>query len=253
MPANKRKQGKKKLAARGGRNESIETGSRLIGRPIALKLWNQSYTFVQVDPQTRQCVSDPLADSVYNFSFTLDQIPYFRRQAELFEYYRLRTVMVVYKPLISEVIATHSSVANSTFVAPDIAYGVNQYSNIYTSFSDFIQRGDAAVKTCMERWVCSFEPTPLLRAFDNLAVDGFVNQGPQWITTSRPDVPHYGFGLAIEPNSIIPPTPSFGGRLAFYFKVDFKHPRLAPGGLAGTGVSDTPPKVAEPVHEEEKL
>lgn len=165
--------------------------------------------------------------SAYNFSFDLTKCTYLADTALLYEYYKITSIQVVYQPRITEVQARHDSVATSTFVTPDMAVTVNPYSTVYSSYSSIALRGNARVVSPLFQWTLTFVPNPLVRAFDNAVNDGFLNMGPQWITTDRPDVPHYGLTVGIESNAILPPTPRFGGKLTFYYTVKFKNPRIS--------------------------
>lgn len=179
------------------------------------------------DPATRLLESEGTLPSMYTFTFSIDQVPYFKYMAQLFEYYKITRIQAVYKPRITNVTAAHSSVVDSTFVIPDMIYSYNPYSTSYTNLTALIERGDSYVVSPLEKWNFSFSPVPLVRGFDNLVNDAFLNMGPQWITTERSDTPHHGLVVGIETNAILPPTPSFGGRLFFYYSVSFKNPRLS--------------------------
>jgi len=186
-----------------------------------------------LDPRVRVVESDGISESAYNFAFAISNVPYLVLQAQLYEYFRIDNIHVIYKPKITEIQAPHSSVLDSTFVVPDLAYSFAPYSTTYSSFGHIAQRGDAVVRTTLERWIAGFRPIPLLRGFDNTINDAFMNLGPQWITTDRTDTPHFGFVLGIESSALAGPGPTFGGRLSFRYTVSFKNPRLE-AGLAAT-------------------
>jgi len=200
----------------------------------SLNSWRLGRKFVMADPLTRSVESDGISPSTYSYTFDLTQVPYFADTALLYQWYRIDSIQVVYKPRITEVIASHSSVADSTFFTPDMVYSFNPYSDVYTSYQALVQRGDAYVVSPLQSFNFRFSPIPLPRIFDNLVNDGFSNDGSKWITTSRPDVPHYGFVIGLESSAVVPPTPTFGGRLFFYYTVSFKNPRLSQS-LAGVG------------------
>lgn len=193
-------------------------------RSVQNLYWNKPYNFVVVDPTKRALAGDPIADTVQNLLFTLDAVPFFTQLASVFQYYRFGTVEVVYKPLITEVVAFSGDGA-TTFTTPDVCFCTNTSSIALASYAQVQQRADATICSSTEFWRHSFTPVPLIRAFDSLTSDGFMNLGPQWIETNRQDVPHYGMALAIEPSNALGPAPTFGGRIETYIFMQFKCPK----------------------------
>jgi hypothetical protein len=217
---------------RNGNGGSSKTPAPLTAFRPNLKSWIAVRKFVMCDPATRAIESDGLSQSTYTFSFDISRIPYLADTAQLYQYYRIDQIQVVYKPRITEVNTPHSSALASTFFTPDMVYSFNPYSDVYSNYTALVQRGDAYVVSPLEPFRFIFRPVPLFRLFDNTINDGFANLGKKWITTSRPDVPHYGFVIGIESSASLPPTPTFGGRLFFYYSVSFKNPRLSPSLLS---------------------
>jgi len=157
--------------------------------------------------------------------FSLDVVPFLFNLANAFELYRIDAVDVVYKPIISEVNASHASVEDSAYTVPDLVYAFTPYSEIPTSYASAAQRGDATIVSSLERWNVLIHPVPLIRGYDSALADGFLNLGPQWINTAQPDVPHYGFNVVMEPTIADVPSPALGGRVTVHYRVSFKNPR----------------------------
>jgi hypothetical protein len=185
--------------------------------------WKRIHQFTAIDPAYRTVQSDPITDTLNNYIFTVVDVPYLLDMSQKFEYYRLERVDVKYQPFINQVM-TFSGEGANTFTLPNLASTFDPYSSTIASFSALVQRGDARVSTATTPWSRSIRPVPLLRAFDTALVDGFVDLGPQWITRDRPDVPHYGFWIALEPSVAAGPTPSFGGRITFHLTYSFRNP-----------------------------
>jgi hypothetical protein len=185
--------------------------------------WNRIHQFTALDPAYRTVESDGLIDTLNNYIFTVVDVPFMLDISQKFQYYRLDRVDIKYQPFITQVV-TFAGEGADTFTLPNVASTFDPYSSTLASFSALIQRGDASVRTATTGWSRSIRPVPLIRAFDTPLVDGFVNLGPQWITRDRPDVPHYGFWIAIEPSVAAGPSPKFGGRLTFSFTYSFKNP-----------------------------
>jgi hypothetical protein len=178
---------------------------------------------VVIDPTKRSIAGDGLSDTVQNLQFSLDAVPFFTQLASNYQYYRFGRVEVVYKPFVTGVMAFAGDGA-STFVTPDVSFCSNTSSIALASYAQVQQRADATVCSSTEFWRHSFLPVPLVRAFDSLTSDGFLNLGQQWIETNRQDVPHYGMSIAIEPSDTAAPAPTFGGRLEVYIHMQFRNP-----------------------------
>jgi len=202
-------------------------------RGIQARFQKKPYNYVVIDPTKRNITGDGLSDVVQNLQFSLDAVPFFTQLSGNYQYYRFQRVEVVYKPYITSVVAFGGEGA-STFVTPDVAFCTNTSSIPLSSYAQVQQRADATVCSSTEFWRHSFLPVPLVRAFDSLTSDGFLNLGQQWIETNRTDVPHYGMSLAIEPSDTASAAPSFGGRLEVYIYMQFKCPL---SNTPGVGVS----------------
>jgi len=192
-------------------------------RGLQASYQKKPYNYVVIDPTKRSILGDGLSDTVQNLQFTLDAVPFFTQLASNYQYYRFGRVEVVYKPLITDVVA-FGGLGVSTFVTPDVCFCTNTSSIGLASYAQVQQRADATVCSTTEFWRHSFLPVPLVRAFDSLTSDGFLNLGQQWIETNRQDVPHYGMSLAIEPSVTASPAPTFGGRLEVYIHMQFRNP-----------------------------
>lgn len=183
-----------------------------------------SYRFCLLDSTPRIIQGDGLSDITQNLLFTLDAIPYYIAMSRLFQYYKFGQIDVVYRPLITEVVALQSNNAVNAFTVPDLVYCNNFYSASFSTYAAIQQRGDAQVVSSLEPWIHSLTPVPLMRSFGTTLADGFTNEGPQWISTANPGVPHYGLSIAIEPSLSGGATPTFGGRLEVYVNMYFKNP-----------------------------
>jgi len=175
------------------------------------------------DGTNRTIISDGISDSIYNFTFQVTDCDLLASVSSSFQFFKILEVSVVYEPIVTQVVA-FSGEGAPTFIPPNIAYTFRPYSNVPLSYAETVQRGDTAIVSSMRQWRTSFKPVPLVRAFDSLTADGFINMGPQWITSARLDVPHYGFSVAMQPTGGLGATPEFGGRLTFYYRVVFKNP-----------------------------
>jgi len=192
------------------------------------KAFERIHEFIVQDPTVRAAASDPVAGTVNSYAFGMSTIPFLQQLCGVFEYYKLVGVDVVYKPFVTQVNTPYDATLAPTFVVPDLAYAWTKYSNVPTSYSLINQRGSAVIKSTMERWTSSFRPVPLMRGYQDLVSDGFLNLGPQWISTDQQDVPHYGLLLAMEPSVGVTPV-EFGGRITFHYRVQFKNPRSTVG------------------------
>jgi hypothetical protein len=222
-----RRNGKGKRSPRKTQRARIVESSRQVARQLTSS-WDRPHELFVADGTNRTIVSDGVSDSIYNYTFALGAVDVIADIAQNFQFYKILEVSVVYEPIVTQVVA-FSGEGAPTFIPPNIAYSFAPYSTVPSSYAGTVQRGDSAIVSSMREWRTSFKPVPLIRAFDSLTVDGFVNMGPQWITTERNDVPHYGFFIAMQPTGGLGATPEFGGRLTFYYRVVLKNPIARPG------------------------
>jgi hypothetical protein len=229
---NKNTKGRRVRPRKGKRNPSQKRSGGLIAsnQQVARQLsgsWNKIHNFFIADGTLRTILSDGISDSIYNYTFQLGDCDIYLELAKSFQFYKIMEVSVVYEPIITQVVTFASEGAN-TFVPPNIVYSFRPYSTVPVSYADTVQRGDAVITSSMRQWRTSIRPVPLVRAFDSLTSDGFLNMGPQWITTTKTDVPHYGLSIAMQPSGGLGGTPDFGGRLTFYYQIQFRNPVVAP-------------------------
>lgn len=220
--------------------------------PGKLQLWRRPRKFVCMSPIIQAVRSDPIAQTINQFTFQVADVPYLFSMASLFEEFKFVSVKVLYKPLISEVVTAHSSVADSHFTVPDLVCSFVPEALTFGTYEEVAQRGDTSVVSTIERWEFFLRPVPQIRGVDSLLTDARVNLGRKWISTTYVDMPHHGFVIAMEPSASIPPSPTFGGRIEFYYSVLFRYPRQPPGSFG----SDPVPAIRllnhAPVEEKEK-
>jgi len=205
----------------------VEPGSRLKFRSNNVALYQRPNRFTVLDPTIRAVRSDPIAEVVADYTFQLDTVPYLAGLAGYFEQYRIVRIDAVYKPIISEVSAIEGVAIASDFTPPDLAFSYKPYSAVPSTYMQVAQRGDAMIVSTMERWSTSFKPVPLFRVFESLVGDAFADIGVEWLSTVDVTAPFYGFTIAVEPSASVPPSPTFGGRVSFYYTVEFRYPRPA--------------------------
>jgi len=191
--------------------------------------WSQHRKFTVLDTEVRAVASDPVTDTINVYSFQIVDVPYLKLQSGLFEEFKIKDILVVYKPFISEVNASHGSAVASNFVVPDLVFSSNTYPATYVNFQEVGERGNSKVVSTIERWTHRFTPVPAVRGVDTILTDARMNLGPRWINTNQLDTPHNGFVIAIQPSISAGPSPTFGGRIEFYYSVMFRYPRLPPG------------------------
>jgi hypothetical protein len=218
---------------RGGRRRGAQVApgnesASAIRIPGKLASYNRAHRFVMLDPTPRSIRSDPIADVTLGYPFAIGDNLWFLEMCDLFQEFRIVRVTILYKPLITEVNAQHSSVVASEFQVPDIVYAFHPFSDFPTSFATIKENGAAVVQSSLERFQVAIKPRPLVRVFNTGINDAFMDLGMEWLNTSDPATPHYGFIISIQPSLALgPPTPTFGGRLEFYYTVDFRYPRLS--------------------------
>ena len=201
----------------------------LVSVPGLMSSWDKVRTYTLLDPVERTVQSDPIVSIVNAWNFSYTAFDLMQSLVNLHEEYRIDRITAVYKPLISEVIALDGQSLASTFVVPDLVYSFHPYSSIPPDYLTAAQRGNAKLVSSMERWACTFTPVPLLRGYESVTSDGFLNLGTQWIATAGGAVPHYGFYIVLQSNSDAgAPSPSFGGRVSFYYTISVRRPTLQP-------------------------
>jgi hypothetical protein len=215
---------KRKAKKSDPRKTSLEQGSALAVRARALRLWKEPKVFIMLDPTIRAVRSDPVADTVADYTFAMNAIPYFQAMANYYEQYKITSVTAVYKPYVTEVV-TFSGEGADTFTLPDLVYSYKPFSESLT-YDQIVQRADSNILSTTEKWTTKFRPIPLMRGFDSLLSDAFLDLGPQWISTADGSTPHYGFTVGIQNSSAVGATPSFGGRISFYYEIEFRYPRF---------------------------
>jgi len=185
-------------------------------------LWTRPYEFVKMSPGATSFVSNPLSDQIGNFVFRFSVLLDAAALSSQFQFYRIQRVSLVYKPLITEVNYPSTEVKASEVVVPNVFVSDNHYSSTYSTCDQLKSRGDVRVVSSIQAWSHSVTPNPLLRGYDSVVSDGFINMGPQWLSTSQTDVPHYGIVIGIEPTSTT--AAEFGGALEVYYHLRFRNP-----------------------------
>lgn len=185
--------------------------------------WSRVHQFTAIDDTYRTVESDPVVATLNSYIFRAVDVPYLADITNRFEYYRIERIDVKYQPFVTQVVAFNGEAPGADFILPNVASTFVPYSSTFSTFNSIIQRGDARVATATTAWKQTIRPVPLMRAFDTALADGFINLGPQWITRDRPDVPHYGYWIAIEP-TVAGASPTFGGRITFHYTISFKNP-----------------------------
>lgn len=216
---------------RNGRRFKYESASA-VTIPGKAKSWSMAHRFVSLSPVIQAVRSDPIATTFFKYSFQLNDVDYFKNLSQYFEEYKITRLTLVYKPLITEVTASHASAAASNFSVPDIVFCYLPYSTTLFSYDQLVSRGDSVIINSTERFQTSFRPVPLVRISDSLLADGFADTGPKWLNTQQQDVPHYGFAIAMQPTGASSlESPTFGGRIELFYSVSFRYPREDSGGL----------------------
>jgi len=187
-----------------------------------LSLWNNPYCFIKQVPGLQTFVTNAVSGNVANYSFFVSQVPELVALGSYFQFYRIDMVELLYRPLISVVEVKSSDAAVSTLTPPNVFVSDNHYSAALVNYNQLKSRGDARTIASIKSWNHAVIPNPLIRAYDSIVTDGFLNLGPQWLSTAQLDVPHYGIALGIEPS--VGPGPEFGGNLEVIFKVSFLNP-----------------------------
>lgn len=158
---------------------------------------NQIHRFKQIAPVNTLAYSSALGFT-YQFTWNLQQLDAYAQFTSLFDQYRIRKVVCVFRPQFSETIYTGVLGGQSTYNYSAIDYDdANALSDSAIREYDTCQvhkNTDQFTRTIYPRVAVGLYGGSLFNAYGN-------NSNSQWIDCSNPAVPYYGLKWNTENQS----------------------------------------------------
>lgn len=157
----------------------------------------------------------PISDYI---SFSLSQIPGIQNFLNIYDFYRIKKVVCLFK-----VLGTQVYMGNSSGDVPRLSVAIDY--NDGTSTGAPAQSYQNCITTVMTgNFVRSFSPRTAIQLFNGSLSTAYIEGKPnQWIDTNYPAVPHYGLVINIGATSI---DNQFVVGLDVLFCLEFKDPRF---------------------------
>jgi len=157
----------------------------------------------------------PIRDYI---SFSLAQIPGIQNFLNIYDFYRIRKVVCLFK-----VLGTQVYWGNSSGDVPRIAVAID-YNDGTSTGAPAQSYQNCFVSTMTGNFVRSFSPRTALALYNGSLSTAYIEGKPnQWIDTNYPAVPHYGLVIDIGATSI---DNQFVIGLDVLFCLEFKDPRF---------------------------
>lgn len=157
----------------------------------------------------------PITDSI---SFSLSQIPGIQNFLNIYDFYRIRQVVVLFK-----VVGTTNYIGNSSGDIPRVGVAIDYNDN--TSTGAPAESYQNCVSTNMiTPFVRRFSPRTAIGLYNGSLSTAYIQGRPdQWIDTNYPAVPHYGLVINIGSTSL---DAQFVYAVDVLFQLEFKDVRF---------------------------
>lgn len=143
-----------------------------------------------------------------SYVFKLSQIPGYTEIQNMWDFYRITSIDVLYCP------ASRAGPSTATTTTPGtvMAAGPDYDESTAVNFTTMLERQDTAVYSVFDSWQVSFKPRAASVVYGNGVTNGYALAPPdQWMDTSA-DVSYYGFNYAFPATAA---AAQFGGRIMY--------------------------------------
>lgn len=143
-----------------------------------------------------------------SFVFKLSLIPGYTEIQQMYDFYRIRRIDVLYCPAsrAGPTAATTSSPGTVVAVGPDYDESVS------VAYATMLERTTTQIFSVLEKWEVSFVPRVSSVAYGNGVTNGYtLGDEKVWVDTAA-DVSYYGFNYAFPATTA---ANQFGGRIIY--------------------------------------
>ncbi len=138
--------------------------------------------------------------SVYGGTyFYLGQVPGFAEFTALFDQYRIRKVVLEFRPN-QQSYTSSTNTSAVTNIPMRIVTAIDYDDSVApTSHNELREYNTAQVHTMVEQWSQTIRPAVSVMAYEGVGSTGYCPKWDQWVSTNDPNVPHYGIKWAVPP------------------------------------------------------
>jgi len=143
-------------------------------------------------------ITEDTIGSVYGGTyFYLGQVPGSSDFTNLFDQYRIRKVVLSFKPNQQSFTSSTGSSA-VTNIPTRIVTAIDYDDSVApTSLNELREYNTAQVNTMVESFTREIRPAVSIMAYEGVGSTGYCPKWDQWISTNDPGVPHYGIKWAV--------------------------------------------------------